>query len=153
VADDVDIVCPRCRHRGTVPNKLIGVHVDCPNCGQPFVAKTPGRPRRPSGRATLSKRGNNFPALRAVAAIHKAAAVVALIGGVIALLMPRGADASVALAVLAWTLLAPLFLWGTGELILVFLHIERNTRRAASLLQRGKRSRDEPGAPPDRRGA
>jgi len=50
-----------------------------------------------------------------------------LIGVVAGLLLSQGVLAIVAAI---WTILVPLFLWATAELIEVFLQIERNTRKA-----------------------
>lgn len=130
MAEEVEIECPSCRHRGKVASSLIGEHVDCPRCGQPFVARK--RVRRvtaePSEAAPVGQHGG-FPALRIIAALYQALAVIALVGGIILLLVAHRADAGVVLAIAAGTLVAPLTLWGSGELILVFLQIERNTRR------------------------
>jgi hypothetical protein len=74
----------------------------------------------------------DFPALRFLAAVHKVVAVVALVSGLIGVVIAFATSQVNPLAVVAaivWTTLAPFFLWGSGELILLFLSIERNTRR------------------------
>jgi len=74
--------------------------------------------------------GSDFPALQIIAGIHKVIAVIAFVLGVIGvlLLVPLANNGMAVVAAVAWTLLVPLFLWGSGELILVFLRIEQNTR-------------------------
>ena len=92
----------------------------------------------------------DFPALKIVAGIYKVIALVAFVVGAIgvsALLASQASPMAVMAAV--YTLLTPLFLWAGGELILVFLSIEQNTRRTAELLSRRSRGgRAEPTHPP-----
>ena len=98
-------------------------------------------PGHPSGNA-----GGDFPALHIIVGIHKVIAVIALVVGVVAALVVLAAPGVNALAVLpivvAWTLLVPLFLWGSGEVILLFLRIEHNTRRAHEFLRESRSSKN-----------
>jgi hypothetical protein len=95
------------------------------------VGRWARRPVFPAGHPSGSA-GDDFPALRIIAGIHKVIAVIAFMVGVVGalvLLVFPGASALAVLIVVACTLLVPLVLWGSGELILLFLRIEQNTRR------------------------
>ncbi len=101
---------------------------------------------------SLAGASNDFPALRTIARIYKFIANVALLLGVVAIVVSlvaalgNLAPFSVIAFVVAvvWTAFVPLLLWGVAELILVFLSIERNTRRTHELL---RQSISPPGGP------
>jgi hypothetical protein len=84
------------------------------------------------GTTGSSSEVREFPALRMIAfgiqyVVVAIAFLFGLIGVVAGLLLSQGVLAIVAAI---WTILVPLFLWATAELIEVFLQIERNTRKA-----------------------
>jgi hypothetical protein len=39
--DEVPVTCPKCQHTGPVPRGLLGESVNCPRCGEPYVAAAP----------------------------------------------------------------------------------------------------------------
>lgn len=74
-----------------------------------------------------------FPALHVIATIHKVFAVVVALAGVVAFFFlavaTKPGSGPLLVAVVVGTPLATLLLWGSGELILLFLRIEQNTRQ------------------------
>lgn len=85
----------------------------------------------------------DFPALRVIAGLHKVVAAFAFLLGFLgmafAIAIPE-TNIVTMFALVTWTFLTPLFLWGTGELILVILKIEQNTRNVNMLMPPRSRS-------------
>jgi len=81
--------------------------------------------------------GRRYPALRAISVIYKVLAVIAFLAGLTlgALMTVKGLGGRAALPIGVGIIYA-LFLWAGAEMILVFLDIEQNTRRAAELLSK-----------------
>lgn len=79
-----------------------------------------------------------FPALEVIAIIHMILAMISLMAGIVgcvlALLTPER-NFNLFIVTLIWTILVPLLLWGSGEMIRVFLHIEDNTRQTNYFLK------------------
>ena len=89
----------------------------CNNCGAAVRQAEP-----------VTKR---YPALRAIAYLHVSIAVLLLLAGMIVLLAVWTDTSMVGwlkLLVSIGVIMLPLFEWGAGELILVLLDIEENTR-------------------------
>ena len=80
----------------------------------------------------------DFPALRMIAGIFKVMAVVTLVLGITCLVIALTVNNSaLVIAAIVWTLLVPLCIWATAEVVLVFLQIERNTRPVTLAAVRG----------------
>ena len=64
-----------------------------------------------------------------IAGIFKVMAAVTLVLGITCLVIALTVNNSaLVIAAIVWTLLVPLCIWATAEVVLVFLQIERNTR-------------------------
>lgn len=78
-----------------------------------------------------------FPALEFIAIIHTIVAVISFISGLVIFvlaLLASERNVDLIIGILIWTILAPLLLWGSGEMIRVFLSIEKNSRQTNYLL-------------------
>ncbi len=107
----------------------------CPDCGS-FVSLDAiacpkyGRPFYHGARQDVKRK---YPALRVIAGLIKLVAVVLAIGCVIGLVFlcvawhETGKEQPI-IPLAAYTLLVPISLWASGELILLFIDIEYNTR-------------------------
>jgi hypothetical protein len=90
----------------------------CPTCGRPLL--TPPT-------------HNKYPALSFIAGLNKFFAVVVPVVCVIGLIAVGGSDIpgkeQAIISLVVYMVLAPLFLWGTAELIRLLIDIEKNTCR------------------------
>jgi hypothetical protein len=85
-----------------------------------------------------SKVGVKFPALEVIAIIHVILAILVFIGGIVSCafaLFEAEKNSNLIIGTLIWTALVPLLLWGSGEMIIVFLRIEENSRQTNYLLK------------------
>ena len=90
----------------------------CPGCGCPLEAP---------------QEENKYPALVAIAELNKFFAIVVPILCLIGLILVLNADVpgkeAAAISIVVYMVLAPLFMWGSAELILLLIDVERNTRK------------------------
>ena len=91
--------------------------------------------RQAEGDSLTSRRVDKYPALHFISSLYKFLAVTttivtfaAIFAVVAASGIPGPAKVQIIVLLIAYMVLCPAFLWGAGELILLLINIEKNTR-------------------------
>jgi hypothetical protein len=119
--------------QGATPPKSKSSLIPCPDCSNPVSEWAASCPECGRRFAQVSTQGK-YPALVAIAGIHRGLAIAIAALSLIGLVFVFASEAQTSVKVqmgvplLVLLLLGPLFLWGTAELILLLIDIEKNTR-------------------------
>jgi hypothetical protein len=126
------VPCPNCGKPLNGPRQAIGKFVKCPECNTSFVMRPPGLADEPE----KPRRPRNYGWLQGIVWIYFLLGCGALAFGVtpLAFGLVRDATWGIAPLIVACVVIA-VVMFGTAELILLFLDMREDTRRTANYLQ------------------